>query len=141
MKSKDNAYDVFSNFCTQIHSEKEMKIIKVRNDHGGEFENEPFEAEILKIKKDFELFKKEHASSMNEQFTIPPKESPSINAPKSPKSKNIGTCEACPRLQLEIVSLKSKIEQASNTSINFAKRSPKITNSQLKKPSKKEISK
>ena len=43
-KSKDNAYDVFSNFCTQIQSEKEMKILKVRSDHGGEFENEPFEA-------------------------------------------------------------------------------------------------
>jgi len=41
--SKDNAYDVFSNFCTQIQSEKEMKILKVRSDHGGEFENEPFE--------------------------------------------------------------------------------------------------
>jgi len=43
LKSKDNAYDVFSNFCTQIQSEKEMKIFKVRSDHGGEFENEPFE--------------------------------------------------------------------------------------------------
>jgi len=44
LRSKDNAYDVFSNFCTQIQSEKEMKILKVRSDHGGEFENEPFEA-------------------------------------------------------------------------------------------------
>jgi len=43
MRSKDNAYDVFSNFCTQIQSEKEMKILKVRSDHGGEFENESFE--------------------------------------------------------------------------------------------------
>jgi transposase InsO family protein len=43
LKSKDNAYDVFSNFYTQIQSEKEMKILKVRSDHGGEFENEPFE--------------------------------------------------------------------------------------------------
>jgi transposase InsO family protein len=34
---------VFSNFCTQIQSEKEMKILKVNSDHGGEFENEPFE--------------------------------------------------------------------------------------------------
>jgi len=42
LRSKDNAYDVFSNFCTQIQSEKEMKILKVRSDHGGEFENEPF---------------------------------------------------------------------------------------------------
>jgi len=38
LRSKDNAYEVFSNFCTQILSEKEMKIWKVRSDHGGEFE-------------------------------------------------------------------------------------------------------
>jgi len=44
LRSEDNAYDVFSNFCTQIQSEKEMKILKVRSGHGGEFENEPFEA-------------------------------------------------------------------------------------------------
>jgi len=37
LRSKDNAYDVFSNFCTQIQSKKEMKILKVRSDHGGEF--------------------------------------------------------------------------------------------------------
>jgi len=43
LRSKDNAYDVFSNFCTQIQSEKEMKILKIRSDHGGEFENEAFQ--------------------------------------------------------------------------------------------------
>jgi len=43
LRSKDNAYDVFSNFTTQIQSEIEMKILKVRSDHGGEFENESFE--------------------------------------------------------------------------------------------------
>ena len=43
MRSKDNSYDVFSNLCTQIQSEKEMKILKVKSDHGGEFENEQFE--------------------------------------------------------------------------------------------------
>jgi len=43
LRSKVNAYDVLSNFCTQIQSEKEMKILKVRSDHGGEFENESFE--------------------------------------------------------------------------------------------------
>jgi transposase InsO family protein len=35
---------VFSNFYTQVQSEKEMKILKVRSDHDGEFENEPFES-------------------------------------------------------------------------------------------------
>jgi len=44
LRSKDCAYDVFSSFCTQIQSEKEMKILKVRSDHGEEFENEPFES-------------------------------------------------------------------------------------------------
>jgi len=43
LRSKDNPFDLFSNFCTQIQSEKEMKILKVSSDHGGEFENEPFE--------------------------------------------------------------------------------------------------
>jgi len=43
LKSKDDSYDVFSKFCIQIQSEKELNILKVRSDHGGEFENEPFE--------------------------------------------------------------------------------------------------
>ena len=91
------------------------------------------EADIIKIKKDFENLKKEHASLKKKQFVIPPKESPSVNVSKSPKSKDIGTCEVFPRLQFDIVSLKSKIEQASSASINFATRSPKTTNSHFKK--------
>jgi len=43
LKSKDDSYDVFSKFCIQVQSEKELKILKVRSDHGGEFENEPFD--------------------------------------------------------------------------------------------------
>ena len=42
LRSKDHSYDVFSSFCTQIQSEQETKILKIRS--GGEFENEPFEA-------------------------------------------------------------------------------------------------
>jgi len=34
LKSKDDSYDVFSKFCIQIQSEKELKILKVRSDHG-----------------------------------------------------------------------------------------------------------
>jgi len=37
LKSKDDSYDVFSKFCIQVQSEKELKISKVRSDHGGEF--------------------------------------------------------------------------------------------------------
>ncbi|KAK2435811.1 putative mitochondrial protein [Trifolium repens] len=42
LRVKDDAYDVFSIFCTQVQNEKGLKILKVRSDHGGEFENEPF---------------------------------------------------------------------------------------------------
>jgi hypothetical protein len=31
---------VFITFCTKVQAEKELKIIKARSDHGGEFENE-----------------------------------------------------------------------------------------------------
>ena len=34
---------MFSKFYIQIKSEKELKILKVRSDHVGEFENEPLE--------------------------------------------------------------------------------------------------
>ena len=49
------------------------------------------------------------------------------------KSKDSGTSKACPRLQLHIVSIKSKTKQASSASINFATRSTKTTNSLFKK--------
>lgn len=40
---KDESYDVFKNFCTQVQNEKELKILKIISDHGGEFKNESFE--------------------------------------------------------------------------------------------------
>jgi len=40
---KDGSYDVLSIFCIQVQNEKYLKILKIRSDHGGEFENEPFE--------------------------------------------------------------------------------------------------
>ncbi|CAJ2637412.1 unnamed protein product [Trifolium pratense] len=43
LRTKDEAYDEFSIFCKQIQNEKGYTILKVRSDHGGEFENEPFE--------------------------------------------------------------------------------------------------
>src|SRR4051812_29874974 len=43
LKHKDESHSVFFEFCTQIQSEKECKIIKVRSYHGGEFENRFFE--------------------------------------------------------------------------------------------------
>jgi len=49
LKSKDDSYDVFSKFCIQVQSEKELKTLKGRSDHGGEFENEPFEIYLLEL--------------------------------------------------------------------------------------------
>src|SRR4051812_37141855 len=43
LKHKDESHTMFFNFCTHIQSEKECKIIKVRSDHGGEFENRFFD--------------------------------------------------------------------------------------------------
>ncbi|KAK2398040.1 putative mitochondrial protein [Trifolium repens] len=42
LRVKDDAYDVFTIFCTQVQNEKSLKILKIRSDHEGEFENEPF---------------------------------------------------------------------------------------------------
>lgn len=42
--TKGDAYDVFSNFYTQVQSEKELNILKVRSDHGGKFKNELYES-------------------------------------------------------------------------------------------------
>jgi len=86
------------------------------------------ESEIAKINKDFKNFKSEHASLKKERFVTPPIESPTINVSKPSKAKDIDTCGACPKLQLEIMSLKSKIEQVSSTSINFANRFTKVSN-------------
>ena len=85
---------------------------------------------ILKLEamKDFENFKSEHASLKKERFVTPPKESPTINVPNASKGKYIDTCEVCPKLQQEIVPLKSKIEQFSSASINFANRFTKDSN-------------
>src|SRR3954469_14063072 len=49
LKHKDESHSVFLEFCTQIQSEKEWKIIKVRSDHGGEFENRFFEEFFKKM--------------------------------------------------------------------------------------------
>ena len=80
------------------------------------------EAEIEKIRKDFENFKNEHASLKKEQFVTPPKELPTIDVPMPSKDKDINICGACPKLQSEIVTLKSKIEQVSSASMTFANR-------------------
>ena len=39
LKHKDEAFEAFKTFCTLVQNEKESKIISVKSDHGGEFEN------------------------------------------------------------------------------------------------------
>jgi transposase InsO family protein len=55
LRSKDESYEVFNAFCKQIQNEKETTILKIRSDHDGEFENEPFEnfCETHEILHDF----------------------------------------------------------------------------------------
>ena len=43
LKHTDESYSVFIDFCNQVQNEKDFKIVKVRSDHGGEFENKFFE--------------------------------------------------------------------------------------------------
>lgn len=43
LKHKDESHFVFNTFYTQVKNEKNLKIIKVKSDHGGEFQNKYFE--------------------------------------------------------------------------------------------------
>ena len=43
LKHKHESHSVFVDFCNQVQTEKDFRIIKVRIDHGGEFENHYFE--------------------------------------------------------------------------------------------------
>jgi hypothetical protein len=110
------SYDELQNVLVEMH-EDAMNAFKTIGTQKRTILK--LEAEIEKIRKDFENFKNEHASLKKELFATPPKESSTIDVPKP---KDIITCLNCPRLQLEIVSLKSKIEQVSSASMNFAKR-------------------
>ena len=40
---KSDAFAAFKNLAKSIQNEKELKIVSIRSDHGGEFENEKFE--------------------------------------------------------------------------------------------------
>src|SRR3954466_13988762 len=63
LKDKDESHTVFFDFCTQIQSEKEFKIIKVRSDHGDEFEN-----------RFFEIYFKENGTSHDFSFPRTPQQ-------------------------------------------------------------------
>ena len=43
LKHKNESHSVFFDFCIQVQNGKDFRIIKVRSDHGGEFENHYFE--------------------------------------------------------------------------------------------------
>ena len=40
---KDESHFVFFAFFNQVQNEKDLRIVKVRSDHGGEFKNKKFE--------------------------------------------------------------------------------------------------
>ena len=44
LRHKDESHSVFVTFCNQVQNEKDLRIVKVRSDHGGEFENKDFES-------------------------------------------------------------------------------------------------
>ena len=101
------SYDELQNIFVEMH-DNAMKSFKTIGTERKTILK--LEAEVMKIKKDFENFKNEYASMKKELFVTPSKESPSINVPNPSKAKDIDISRACPRLQLEIVSLKRKIE-------------------------------
>ena len=43
LRHKDESHSVFTSFCSQVQNEFNSKIIKVRSDYGGGFENKNFE--------------------------------------------------------------------------------------------------
>ena len=49
LKHKDESHFVFVDFCNQVQNEKDFRIIKVRSDHVGEFENHYFENILKKM--------------------------------------------------------------------------------------------
>jgi hypothetical protein len=55
LRHKDESHSVFSTFYSQVQNEKDLRIVKVRSDHGGEFENKYFEKlfDINGISHDF----------------------------------------------------------------------------------------
>ena len=44
LANKFDAFNEFQKFCKKVQNEKNLKIFKIRSDHGGEFENEDFES-------------------------------------------------------------------------------------------------
>ena len=43
LKTKDDAFTAFHKLANVIQNEKSMRIVSIRSDHGGEFQNEKFE--------------------------------------------------------------------------------------------------
>ena len=39
LSHKDESFEAFKKFCKKVQSEKDLKIIYVNSNHGGEFEN------------------------------------------------------------------------------------------------------
>ena len=57
LREKSEACDKMEMLCKRLQNEKEVPIVKIRSDHGKEFENAKFEAFCNEhgIKKEFQL--------------------------------------------------------------------------------------
>jgi len=42
IREKSDTFDVFKDLCTQLQREKDCGIVRIRSDHGNEFENAKF---------------------------------------------------------------------------------------------------
>ena len=43
LKNKDETFEEFTKLCKKLQNEKNLKVCKIRSDHGGEFENSSFQ--------------------------------------------------------------------------------------------------
>jgi hypothetical protein len=77
------SYDELQNVLVEMH-EDAMNAFKTIGTQKRTILK--LEAEIEKIRKDFENFKNEHASLKKELFVTPPKETPIIDVPKPSKA-------------------------------------------------------
>ena len=44
LANKSDVFQEFQKFCKKVQNEKGLKIVKIRSDHGGKFENDDFES-------------------------------------------------------------------------------------------------
>ena len=74
---KSDSFQTFRNLAKVIQNKKSLKIISIRSDHGGEFEN-----------KDFEMFCDEHGIEYNFYAPRTPQQNEVIERKKQSPRRN-----------------------------------------------------